>query len=127
MSLKGVVTKCLDLLTLSFGYCAPARRGETCLQTTVTGKILIDVSADGAPWIAQQSSQCLNAGYLVDFYHVCDYLAAASTAAATHQGWLEVQKERLKNWSAFNALLRNYPLVKPKIVHSYRTLSESII
>ena len=32
-----------------------------------------------------------------------------------------------KNWSAFNALLRNYPLVRPKIIHNYQTLSESII
>ena len=31
------------------------------------------------------------------------------------------------NWTAFNALLRNYPLACPKIVHSYKTLSESII
>ena len=35
------------LLTLSFGYCAPERLGETCRQTMVTGKIPIDVSADG--------------------------------------------------------------------------------
>ena len=32
-----------------------------------------------------------------------------------------------KNWDAFNAFLRNYPLAMPKIVHSYMTLSESII
>ena len=32
-----------------------------------------------------------------------------------------------KNWTAFNALLVNYPLVTPRIVHSYKTLSESII
>ena len=32
-----------------------------------------------------------------------------------------------KNWEAFNALLVNYPLVTPRIVHSYKTLSESII
>ena len=35
------------LLTLSFGYCAPVPHGETCRRTTVTGKIPIDVSADG--------------------------------------------------------------------------------
>ena len=57
----------------------------------------LHVVGDGAPWIAQQSSECLGAGYLVDFYHVCDYLAAASTTAATHPRWLEVQKKRLKN------------------------------
>ena len=57
----------------------------------------LHVVGDGAPWIAQQSSECLNAGYLVDFYHACDYLAAASDTAATHPRWLEVQKNRLKN------------------------------
>ena len=31
------------------------------------------------------------------------------------------------NWDASNSLLRNYPLVMPKIVHSYKPLSESII
>jgi RNA-directed DNA polymerase len=31
------------------------------------------------------------------------------------------------SWQAFNAFLRNYRLVSPKIVHSYKTLSESII
>ena len=36
-------------------------------------------------------------------------------------------RKGVKNWDAFNALLRNYPLVYPKIVHSYKTLSESII
>ena len=42
--------------------------------------------------------------------------------------WLgrRTQKGRL-NWSAFNRLLTNYPLISPKIVHSYRTHSESII
>ena len=57
----------------------------------------LHVVGDGAPWIAQQSSECLNAGYLVDFYHVCDYLAAASVTAATHSRWLDIQKKRLKN------------------------------
>ena len=36
-------------------------------------------------------------------------------------------RKGVKNWDVFNALLRNYPLVYPKIVHSYKTLSESII
>ncbi len=57
----------------------------------------LHVVGDGASWIAQQSAQCLDAGYLVDFYHVCEYLAAASVKAATHPRWLQVQKDRLKN------------------------------
>ena len=57
----------------------------------------LHVVGDGAAWIAQQSAQFLAAGYLVDFYHVCEYLAAASAKAGTHSRWLQVQKDRLKN------------------------------
>lgn len=37
----------------------------------------LHVVGDGAAWIAQQARDCLDSGYLVDFYHVCEYLAAA--------------------------------------------------
>jgi hypothetical protein len=57
----------------------------------------LHVVGDGATWIAQQSKQCLNSDYLLDFYHACDYLAGASSVAATHPRWLEIQKQRLKN------------------------------
>lgn len=56
---------------------------------------------DGAPWIADQFTTTFGAqaSYLVDFYHVCDYLAAASStcAPAAPHAWLETQKQRLKN------------------------------
>lgn len=57
---------------------------------------------DGAPWIAEQVEQQFGAqgGYLIDFYHVCDYLSAAAKAlvseAAAQKPWLEEQKTRLK-------------------------------
>jgi len=31
------------------------------------------------------------------------------------------------NWNRFNGLLVNYPLILPKIVHSYKTPSETMI
>jgi Uncharacterised protein family (UPF0236) len=56
---------------------------------------------DGAVWIAEQFAATFGrqASYLVDFYHVCDYLAeAAKTCAAdAPRAWLEIQKGRLKN------------------------------
>lgn len=52
---------------------------------------------DGASWIAKQCEQCLGADYLVDFYHVCEYLGAAAVTAATHPRWMQVQKNRLKS------------------------------
>ena len=57
---------------------------------------------DGAPWIAKQIKQRFGSqgSYLLDFYHVCDYLSAAAIAIETQpsaqQGWLLKQKERLK-------------------------------
>ena len=57
---------------------------------------------DGAPWIARQVKQHFGAQgiYLLDFYHVCDYLSAAAKAIETQpdaqQAWLQQQKDRLK-------------------------------
>ena len=63
---------------------------------------------DGAPWIAEQFTATFGpqASYLVDFYHVCDYLAAASgtCAPATPQAWTETQKQHLKNNEATKVL-----------------------
>lgn len=55
---------------------------------------------DGAPWIAEQVEVQFGAQgrYLIDFYHLCDYLAAAAPVCAPAQpgGWMTCQKERLK-------------------------------
>ena len=56
---------------------------------------------DGALWLADQMAlQFGRQGtYLVDFYHVCEYLAAAAPSCApagNHTAWLEQQRERLK-------------------------------
>ena len=56
---------------------------------------------DGAVWIAEQFAATFGrqASYLVDFYHVCDYLAEAAKTCAPDapQAWMETQKGRLKN------------------------------
>jgi hypothetical protein len=54
---------------------------------------------DGAPWIADQMEWTFGAQsqYLVDFYHLCDYLAAASKHCADDwHGWYETQKVQMK-------------------------------
>jgi len=56
---------------------------------------------DGAVWVAQQTD--VRSGsqgrYLLDFWHVCDYLAAAAGVCAPEapKAWLDGQKERLIN------------------------------
>ena len=57
---------------------------------------------DGAPWIARQVTKRFGSqgSYLVDFYHVCDYLSAAAKAIedqpAAQQTWMDTQRHRLK-------------------------------
>jgi hypothetical protein len=57
---------------------------------------------DGAPWIVGQIQEQFGAqgSYLIDFYHVCEYLSAAAKTiapdAAAGKAWMEVQKDALK-------------------------------
>jgi hypothetical protein len=74
----------------------------------------IHAVGDGAPWIADQVEDQFGAqgSYLLDFYHVCDYLSAAAKAIVADEkgrgAWLDEQKVRLKTRRAnelFQALL----------------------
>ena len=55
---------------------------------------------DGAPWIADQMNMVfgLQGSYLIDLYHLCEYLAAAGSTCApgAKESWLERQKELMK-------------------------------
>ncbi|EDN68742.1 conserved hypothetical protein [Beggiatoa sp. PS] len=56
---------------------------------------------DGAPWIANQVEDKFGSqgSYLIDFYHVCEYLAnTAKSCANDHEkSWFNTQKKALKN------------------------------
>ena len=69
---------------------------------------------DGAPWILRQIEERFGeqGSYLIDFYHVCEYLSAAAKTivpdAAAGKAWMETQKDALKTGRAgavLNALL----------------------
>ena len=69
---------------------------------------------DGAPWILGQIEERFGeqGSYLIDFYHVCEYLSAAAKTitpdAAAGKAWMEAQKDALKTGRAgavLNALL----------------------
>lgn len=55
---------------------------------------------DGAPWISDQVEKRFGnqASYLIDFYHVCEYLGAAAPicSASNPEAWLHEQKQLLK-------------------------------
>src|ERR1700675_1052996 len=65
---------------------------------------------DGAPWIVGQVEEHFGAqgSYLIDFYHVCEYLSAAAKAiakdAAALDAWMNAQKEALKTGRLDRAL-----------------------
>jgi hypothetical protein len=65
---------------------------------------------DGAQWIADQVEEQFGAqgSYLLDFYHVCEYLGAAAAPIAgeapARAAWMDEQKERLKTQQAGKVL-----------------------
>jgi hypothetical protein len=75
---------------------------------------------DGAGWIADQFAAAFGsqARYLVDFYHVCDYLAAAAPVCVptAPQPWLECQKQRLRNNQVTEVLSQLQPHVEAEAV-----------
>ncbi|MDX2239900.1 MAG: UPF0236 family protein [Leptolyngbyaceae cyanobacterium bins.302] len=86
--------------------------GEELLHSAILAglgeKTLVHGVGDGAPWINDQFELQFGeqGSYLIDFFHLCDYLAAASHTCAPHatNSWLETQKLRLKR-NHLNALL----------------------
>lgn len=79
----------------------------------------IHAVGDGADWIATQVEEQFGAqgDYLVDFYHVCDYVSAAATAVTnTPQAaevWMVEQKERLKTRRASELMQTLRPHLEP--------------
>lgn len=62
---------------------------------------------DGASWIANQMEVTFgaNATYTIDFYHLCDYLSAASKSCAVDaKAWLDKQKARMKKGELDNVM-----------------------
>jgi len=69
---------------------------------------------DGALCIYEQLDRVFGtqAGFLIDFYHLCDYLAAASNRCAPDHPsvWLEQQKQWMKE-TVSQGFLRHYNLI----------------
>jgi hypothetical protein len=86
-----------------------------CVEMVGIGKkTKVHCVGDGAQWIANQVEDKFgtNGNYLIDFYHLCEYLSAAAPTCAPGQEkrWLEIQKEQLKDNHAQAVLmeLSNY-------------------
>jgi len=75
---------------------------ECAVQAGFGANTHIHAVGDGAQWIADQIEDQFGAqgNYLLDFYHVCDYLSAAAKAIVAdtsgQKTWMDEQKTRLK-------------------------------
>lgn len=74
-----------------------------CAKRAGFGKTTqVHAVGDGAEWIARQVEERFGSqgSYLIDFYHVCDYLSAAASAihpeADTAKAWFSQHKDALK-------------------------------
>jgi hypothetical protein len=74
---------------------------------------------DGAPWIVGQVEQQFGdqGDYLIDFYHVCEYLSEAAKTIApaptAREAWMEAQKEALKTGRMDEVLRALVPHCEP--------------
>ena len=82
----------------------PAQAGELFVDSVIRAgggqRTKLHCVGDGAPWIANQIKQRLGAqaDYLIDFYHLSEYLSgAAEVVAGEHKRkWLHTQQQRMK-------------------------------
>jgi hypothetical protein len=93
--------------TLQGDVAAAGQQLFACARLAGFGKgTQVHAVGDGAPWIADQVEDQFGAqgSYLLDFYHVCDYLSAAAKAivadAPGQKTWMDEQKARLKTQGA---------------------------
>lgn len=75
---------------------------------------------DGAVWISDQIEKQFgsNATYLIDFYHLCEYLSAAVKTCAPNneKNWLKQQKERLKESRIAEVMRALKPYIEPRAI-----------
>ncbi|MCP3678837.1 MAG: hypothetical protein GY782_00480 [Gammaproteobacteria bacterium] len=75
---------------------------------------------DGASWISDQADRIfgLQTEYLLDFYHLCDYLSAAggSCAPKHKEAWMNQQKERMKENCSHEVLKELKPHLEPDTI-----------
>lgn len=80
----------------------------------------IHAVGDGAPWIADQVEVQFGAqgSYLLDSYHVCDYLSAAAKGMggtpSRQEQWIDEQKQRLKTEQAHLVLQALHRSLEPE-------------
>ncbi len=77
----------------------------------------IHVVSDGAIWIQKQAQSWLSPDrHLLDYYHICEYLADAQSACATNKRWFSTQKNRLKTNRSDRVVASLKPYIESSLV-----------
>lgn len=100
---------------------AAGREWKACAVSAGVGRSTkVHCVSDGAAWIINQARQQFGAqaAYVVDFYHVSEYLAAAAQVVAPQaaRSWLDQQQERLKANQVELVLAQLAPFKEPASV-----------
>jgi hypothetical protein len=105
-------------VTLGSVDAAGEQLADSAIRAGVGTNTSVHGVGDGAPWIANQVHRIfgVQATYLIDFYHLCDYLAAASAKCATQNphSWVKQQKQRLKRNQVKPVLTALKPHLEPE-------------
>jgi hypothetical protein len=97
------------------------RMAHCAIQAGAGQNTEIHCVGDGARWIAGQMERVfgLQATYLIDLYHLCEYLGAAGERIApdSKKAWLSEQKKRLKEGKKSEVIETLKPYLEPPCVH----------
>ena len=91
----------------------------TCAQNIGYGEQTnVHGVGDGATWIASQVDQVFgaNGSYLIDFYHLCEYLSDASKVYDKPATWYKEKKEMIKTGKIAIVLKDLLPYIEPPSV-----------
>lgn len=113
----------------SGGICTAEEAGEKMVECALLAGMkegtYIHALGDGAPWICEQVKLkfCNRSGYLIDFFHLCDYLAGAAIWCDVFDSkkWLETSKEKMKSGKhreVFEEIKTKYELLENKDQHN---------
>ena len=87
---------------------AGARLSKCVIRVGCDDKTKVHCVGDGAVWIANQVEEQFgaNGSYLIDFYHLCEYLSPTAIVCAPgrEEAWLKIQKALLKESRAREVL-----------------------
>lgn len=105
---------------ISGGVEAAGQRLFTCAVRAGFGAgSRVHAVGDGAPWIIGQIDELFGeqGSYLIDFYHVCEYLSAAAKAIAPDpaaaKAWMEARKDALRTGRTGDVLSALIPHLEP--------------